>query len=1803
MGTFIIVNEYLENLKSLYDEFKTAQTNLKEVEIIPNVQELLENRYFVNLFNGKEIKYEQLCRRVARVIAATEINHAHANTDIEMDDNDLLLTQIRNIENSIYTDMINGNFLFNSPCLFSAGTGFSATENGHLLYDDEITLDDYRKIYENSHNKNQMLFACFVIGIEDSIEGIFDAVKKCAIISKAGGGVGLNFSPLREKNAKIRDNEGLASGVVSFAGDFNAMGDSIRQGGKRRVALMGMLNSNHPDIEEFINCKTEEGKLTNFNISVAIDDKFMEAIQNDSDYDLISSVDGHIVKTIKARELWNNICESAHRRGDPGIFFIDLTNKDSLLKNDEDYYINSTNPCSTGDTLVATPNGWKRADSFNVDDEIITVDGVEKIQDIEINNDIDVYQVDFADGGSVKVTPSHQFMWVNKQNSNITEFRQLKDLQVGDYIKICPSSIPDNHTINTFGLSEFDYGLILGALFGDGCVTETAIKASSVRVSFGRQDTQWQQYFENVLTKYNIQYHVNEKRTAFDVVFNKGTVIYDIIDNINLTGYSYNKRIPINIVNSNKEILSGLLNGYFSTDGNVNLGSTRPQIRLTSCNLELLQDVRLILLMFGISCTVHTVVRDHSIIEGRLVNSRNKYTLIINSISLITFLNEIGLNHQEKLNKLNSCFENYKPMNHRWRTTIKNITYIGKEKVYDLHAPKSDTWLTNGYVSRGCGEANLPNFTSCNLGSINLANFVTTNNNKFDFDEFIKMVRRGIYYLDLVIDTSAYPLTEIEERTKNIRPVGLGLMGLADMFIKLGIKYGSEESNKLSEQIAQIMAAQSLYESVKLAEIKGSFEQFDKEPQQKLLLTMYNEMVINYGIESANNNIAIQYIKDIIDGNIKSILPISIANAFYSLYQYNKEDFYKIFHKFEDGYLRNSRRLSVAPTGCQVKDTMVVTNKGILKLDEIGNIDNTEQWSDLSNFNICQEKDNVPATKFYINGYKPTKKIKTRDGLILECTYNHKYRIFDNNGNYVWKQADELNIGDKIVYRIGGYTKQTNPSLELPYKEYRTRKKVTFPVFMNEDLAFFVGAYTGNGSLHDKGATMRIDVNMEKEEVNQRIIDVIKRLFDIDIKRIEPKKGSKGGVISIYSVEVTDKLSRLGLLKKRSITATIPRLIRESSVSCIKAFIDGLFITDGYKDRHMRKITTASWQLASELLIVLRAIGINGKIQFRNDKYHDKTYYTVVFDIYGSEDFKNEQWVLSQFRRNHDELLSIADNLYTSEIVEITDSENDTYDIEVPENNTYLANSYISHNTISMILNTSSSLEPNFAFEWKRNITNSNGTVETKIFKHKYADVENKELLVTANELTPDEHVNIVKAFAPYIDASISKCVAKGTKIYTNKGFINIEDFGNPDKEIDTFEDISDKNIYIRDMFGHWKKVLSHYRGGMKDTYIITFKDGFSIECSSTHKFECRDIITRYTGNHNPYSEVVSIWLSASNLYEDFRNHKKIEIEYISIDKNERITQNPSIRIIKSAYNSNDNSGELRCISYIREIQNITKSTNEVYDIEVEDTHTYLIDGVISHNTVNMPNNATVEDVKKVYENCYNNGIKGITIYRDMSREGQTLQKIDNNKLENKQDNKQDTSTIVNNIERPKVITGFTQKGETNYGNLYATLNVVDGKPYELFVNIGKSGSLAKSLSEALSRTISISLQNGINIDEIIKTLNGIADSETPWVFEDYKGNEEWCKSIPDMIAKMMKSLSEYVKEIGAVEQNIIIKNVDNTANEQNIDMNSIIEHDKCSTDKKKILCPECLKNGNEIFLVQLAGCPTCPSCGWSACA
>ena len=321
-------------------EFKTIPP-LNEIPIEENTKEILNLRYFMEFKkdNFKESEFKHLCRRVSKVVASAEYNYYKKNDKITKN----TLNKIINLEDSIYNDMVSHRFLFNSPALFSAGNG-QRTQDIYNV--DSRTLDTYDKVF-NSITENQMMFACFTLPVEDSLEGIFDSAKNAAIISKFGGGVGANFGKLREKDSLIKDGiAGKSSGPISFMQVWNTMGSVVVQGGRRRAALMGMLYSNHPDIEEFVTCKTEDGNLNYFNISVAIDDLFMQAVKDDLDYCLISPKDNKIVKTIKAKELWDNICTSAHKRGDPGIFFVDIANNDSLIKDETGKYkISSTNPC------------------------------------------------------------------------------------------------------------------------------------------------------------------------------------------------------------------------------------------------------------------------------------------------------------------------------------------------------------------------------------------------------------------------------------------------------------------------------------------------------------------------------------------------------------------------------------------------------------------------------------------------------------------------------------------------------------------------------------------------------------------------------------------------------------------------------------------------------------------------------------------------------------------------------------------------------------------------------------------------------------------------------------------------------------------------------------------------------------------------------------------------------------------------------------------------------------------------------------------------------------------------------------------------------------------------------------------------------------------------------------------------------------------------------------------------------------------------------------------------------------------
>jgi ribonucleoside-diphosphate reductase alpha chain len=195
----------------------------------------------------------------------------------------------------------------------------------------------------NAGRELQQLSACFVLPVEDSIDGIYDTLKHQAIIHKSGGGTGFGFSrpASEERLGAIHDGRLERAGLLH--GYLRRFDGQDQQGGTRRGANMGILRVDHPDVEEFITCKNDNNQINNFNISVAITDAFMEAVENDTDFELTNPRDGQVMKTVRARDLFRKIVQGAWLNGEPGVVFIDKINGDNPTPQ---FPIESTNPCS-----------------------------------------------------------------------------------------------------------------------------------------------------------------------------------------------------------------------------------------------------------------------------------------------------------------------------------------------------------------------------------------------------------------------------------------------------------------------------------------------------------------------------------------------------------------------------------------------------------------------------------------------------------------------------------------------------------------------------------------------------------------------------------------------------------------------------------------------------------------------------------------------------------------------------------------------------------------------------------------------------------------------------------------------------------------------------------------------------------------------------------------------------------------------------------------------------------------------------------------------------------------------------------------------------------------------------------------------------------------------------------------------------------------------------------------------------------------------------------------------------------------
>ncbi len=276
--------------------------DLPPVSLNPNAEVVLGKRYQRKGGDGEVLESpREMFWRVATAVAGQESNYEHSSRTAE------------ELSREFYELMTSCRFLPNSPTLMNAGTDLG------------------------------QLAACFVLPVGDSMEDIFDAVKNAALIHKSGGGTGFSFSRLRPRDSRVGSTGGVASGPLSFLRIFNTATEQVKQGGTRRGANMGILRVDHPDIVEFIQAKERDGELNNFNLSVALTEKFMQAVDKDEEYALIAPQTGKESGRLKAREVFNLLVRKAWESGDPGIIFLDRINRDNPTPDQGE--IESTNPC------------------------------------------------------------------------------------------------------------------------------------------------------------------------------------------------------------------------------------------------------------------------------------------------------------------------------------------------------------------------------------------------------------------------------------------------------------------------------------------------------------------------------------------------------------------------------------------------------------------------------------------------------------------------------------------------------------------------------------------------------------------------------------------------------------------------------------------------------------------------------------------------------------------------------------------------------------------------------------------------------------------------------------------------------------------------------------------------------------------------------------------------------------------------------------------------------------------------------------------------------------------------------------------------------------------------------------------------------------------------------------------------------------------------------------------------------------------------------------------------------------------
>lgn len=736
---------------------------------------------------------------------------------------------------------------------------------------------------------------CYSRGfIDDSLEDIMQANTDIAHTFKAQGGQGLSLSKLRPKGCGINSGQFESDGIIPFMEMYNRTTESISQGGSRKGALIMTLDIWHKEAKEFITIKSEESKIQKANLSLEIDDEFMEAVK--SYYETGNTITKLVKRTFNGNtveyevtpiKLYKLMMEKAYDWAEPGCLFTNRFRNYNLMEFHDEYKIETCNPCVSGDTLILTDKGYVDIESV-VDTEINIWNGFKysKVVPEITGRNQEMVKVSFSDGSEINCTPYHKFILSDDRRA------EAKDLNIGDKLTKC--FFPVIHGGKTI---EEKIAYTQGFFMGDGYI----------------QKREWTDRLAIDLHK--------EKRKCVDKLkyrlknycpsFDGETVTLEYLPEI------YTKDFVPSVDYDIKSRLNWLA-GYIDSDGT--LQSSDGALSISSINRNVLLKVKYLLNTLGCNGRIALMKEECDKELPKNDGSDNKqvyhcqdcYRILINS-SNVRKLIDLGLN----LHRVSMCSSPNRDAS-RFITIEKVESIPNCEVVYCFNEPINHSGIFNGVITAQCGEQALAKNSACNLGSINLSEFVEkpfTKEAYFNISEFEKAIDRSVRALDQILDENMenHALEEQRQMTNDYRNIGLGIMGMWDVLVKLGYSYGTVQSIRFLDVIMSKMFRQALCTSSEIARDKGVFPKYNKNVLNSKIIKNHftdEELRENGMLENGLRNCSLLSVAP--TGSLGSMLNISTGCEPAFSISYNRkteslnggqDKYYKVFVDAAQKYL------------------------------------------------------------------------------------------------------------------------------------------------------------------------------------------------------------------------------------------------------------------------------------------------------------------------------------------------------------------------------------------------------------------------------------------------------------------------------------------------------------------------------------------------------------------------------------------------------------------------------------------------------------------------------------------------------------------------------------------------------------------------------------------------------------------------------------------------------------------------------------------------------------------------------------